>query len=473
MTGWSIERPSRWKRLRSPKGVAITSCIAALAVAFAPVVWPATEERGVQTATVRRASFETVVIASGRLESTQSTEIRCTLERLSGAAQGASTILSLVPDGSMVKKGDLLCELDSADYVELVRQQTINVQQARAAFRQTELTLQVAEIALQAYRDGELRETDRLYRGQIALAQSDLARQKDRLKWVNRMVEKGYYSSLQVSSETQTMRRLELTLAQLDLAFTNYRRFSAPKGLRAYESDVNAAKANHDFQSIKLRREEEKLANYKSMVERCTVRAPHDGFALYANRPDRPPQVDVGLPVRQRQQLFNLPDLSRMEVQALLHETVVNRVHPGMPVRVRLEALPGLELEGEVESVSPLPLMERKQERNSDVTYFLGRVRLSHKSEGLRPGMSAEVEIMTTQRQGVLAVPPTAVTDEGGRDVCYVIREDRLEPRQVVVGQSSHDLVEVAEGLREGETVLLDASLFNPASSPPTDPDAE
>src|SRR5262249_59611756 len=103
-----------------------------------------------------------------------------------------------------------------------------------------------------------------------------------------------------------------------------------------------------------------------------------------------------------------IPDLSRMVVEVMLHETVVERVQVGMPARVRVEALPDRSLTGRVISVAPLPLNERKQETQSDVTYFVGRVELDTLVDGLRPGMTAELEILTSRRQDGLAVPSEA-----------------------------------------------------------------
>ena len=57
--------------------------------------------------------------------------------------------------------------------------------------------------------------------------------------------------------------------------------------------------------------------------------------------------------------LFTLPDLSKMEVQVMLHETVVDRVRPGMAANVQIDALPGRTLQGRVESINPMPLSDQ------------------------------------------------------------------------------------------------------------------
>jgi HlyD family secretion protein len=370
--------------------------LAAAVPALAPWHRARSPLEGVATATVRRADLDAEVVAAGRVESAESTEIRCTLERLdvpglSGGltAGGASTILKMIPDGSTVKQGDVLCELDASSYAELVRRQKIAVKQARADHEQVALERDVARIDLRAYRDGEQRQREQQRQGQIALARSDLTRQTERVDWVRRMRAKGYASAAQVASEEQALRRMTLGQEQMVMVLRNFQRFTAPKELLSLQSQVTAAEAMFDFQSIRLKREEERLAHSQSLVERCTVRAPHDGFVIYANRPDRSPQVYIGAPVRERLRLFYLPDLSKMEVGVLVHETVVSRLRAGMAARVRVEALPGREMAGRLVSVSRLPLTDRKSETGTEVTYFVGRVQLTTLPEGLRPGMSA------------------------------------------------------------------------------------
>lgn len=437
------------------------------AVAVVPAVRSTTAESE-RTAVARKADFDVVVIASGRLESAVKTEIKCDLEKVSTGS--TSTIIKLVDDGQMVKKGDVLCEIDSSEFTELVRRQQITVDEARAAFKQAELEVEVARLDLDSFKKGELSQTDRQFRGQIALARSDMTRQIDRLGWTRRMLSKGYFPPGQVTTEEVTLRKSELSLAQTERAFDNYQKFTVPKTMRALESVVNGSAATLEFQSIKLKREEERLALYQKQVERCTIKAPHAGMAVLANKPDRSPEVYEGATVRQRMTLLYLPELASLSVDALLHETVVNHVKPGMRSIVRIEPLPELDLHGAVVTVAPMPYRERQRESGSDITYFLGRVKLDNVPRGLRPGMSAELAFLSEQRKGVLSVPHEAIQNEGEDEICYVrlTNPDRVERRVVKVGQSSHDLVEILAGVKEGERVVLRAEVPQaPASRPP------
>jgi len=69
--------------------------------------------------------------------------------------------------------------------------------------------------------------------------------------------------------------------------------------------------------------------------------------------------------------------------------------------------------------------------------------------------MTAELEIITARRQGVISIPYQAIFSQDGHDFCYVVHGLNLERRRVVIGDSSHELREIVEGLREGEEVVL------------------
>lgn len=446
------------------KPLAVFLAPVALLLAWKPIVATLRSSdpvfRNIPRTRVARTDVSGQVLAAGTVESTQSTEIRCTLERLTGLGgqsleEGASTILSLVDDGQRVQAGDIICVMDSSAYEELVRSQEIVVQEARASQRQAELALDVAKIALRAYREGEMLQIETAYKGQIALSRADLARQDDRVAWARRMVDKGYVSLAQLSSERQLRQKLDVDLHRSEMELDNYARFTVPKDLLMLESDITGAKATLDFQNTRLKREEERLALYTSMVDRCTVRAPHGGYVVYANRPGREPRVYEGAPVRERMRLFTLPDQSKLEIEVLLHETVVDRVRAGMQASVRVEALPDRVWSGVVTSVAPVPGSDEQSRYASGVSYFRGHIKLDDPPDNIRPGMTAQARILTGLREDVLTVSTVAVVNESGQDVCYVAHDDSVERRRVDVIHASRDMLEVLGGLNEGEEVFL------------------
>jgi HlyD family secretion protein len=411
-----------------------------------------------RTTDVRRADLFPTRIASGRLESGKRTIIECKLENVAVGirgqrltAGGASVLLSVIPQGTDVKRGDVLAVLDSSEYEELLRLQRITVERARADKVQAQLDVEITKLAVREFEEGIVRESTEQFEGNIFLARSDLERSIDRLNWSRRMNNKGYVPAATVTTDKFRRDQMALALTQQESAYELFKKFTAPKTMRELEGAMKGAETILDYQQLRLNRQEQRLASLERQVENCTIRAPHDGFVIYANNADRELFIEPGLPVRQWQHLFYLPDLSDMEVVAMLHESIVNKINPGMRATVAVEGMRDRRIEAHVTSIAPMATLNPR----SDVQYFEGIVKLENVPTGLRPGMSAEVEIALPRLENVLAVPSEAVRLENGHDVCFVVHDDRLERREVKVGHVTADLSEVTEGLTEGEQVVL------------------
>lgn len=407
---------------------------------------------------VARTDLFPALTAGGRVESVKRTEIHCELENIGIGVQGqriwaggASVLLSIVPDGTVVHKGDVLAVLDSSDYEELLRQEKMTVERARADFKAAELSNEIAKLAVHEFRDGSMKEAVKEFEGSLALAESELVRIKDRLDWVRRMKQKGYVPAAQVTSEEFNHARALFSLSEERAAYELYTKWMAPRTLRGLEVNVLGTQATLDYQRSRLSRHLDRLAKLEKQVELCTMRAPHDGFVIFANDTRRQIIIEEGMYVRQRQTLMYLPELDNLEVVTPLHESIVKEVAKGMRARVYVEGLSGRKLEGRVTDIAILPTFNWF----SDVRYFDGKVRLDNPPRGILPGMTAQVEIALDRKEDVLAVPTVAIAHEDGREFCYVAHDDGLERREVKLGEGTRDLLEISEGLNEGEEVVL------------------
>jgi len=407
---------------------------------------------------VFRTDLEPVLNAPGRLESAKRTVIRCLLENIAGASTGgASTMLSLLPEGTVVKQGDVLATFDSSNYEEMRRQQEITVEQEKASHLQARLDLEIAELAVSEYRDGIVEETVKGMEGSIALARTDLSRAAEHLSWTEKMKVKGYSSVAAIVSERYSVSQMQFMVDKQLWAMDLYQRYTQPKTERTLQRAVTAAKTTLGNEDLRLKKQMDRLAALTKQVEYCTVRAPHDGVLYYYKDPNSRGRnqtvIEEGMSVRQRQELFFLPDLSEMEVQMALNESVVNRVTTGMRTKVRFEAIPDLELEGEIVAISQFPVSPGRD--GEDFRNFMSRVKLDKTVPGLTPGMSTRIDISLSGRRNVLAIPLEAIRSVAGKKICYVAHEDSLERRPVELGQDTTTLVEITGGLQEGEVVVL------------------
>jgi HlyD family secretion protein len=406
---------------------------------------------------VRRSDLAVSLRAAGQVESSVQTLVRCEVENISGlhgTKAGATTIVSLVPEGTRVRAGDILCRLDASEYEELARLQRIVVLQARARHRRAELDHEVAQVGLRQFVEGIHPVEIQGFEGRIAMARAEVTRTTDRLEWLRRMLAKGYVSRAQESRQAGELEQAEFVLALVRGAFENFRTFGSYTERRSLESKVQSAKIDLAFQTLRLRAQETRLARLEQQIARCTIRAPHDGQVILAHKPKRGVRIQEGLSVRQKQPLVYLPDLSQLEVHVWLHETVVDQVRPGMRARVRPEGLCGI-LPGEVVSIDVMPIADTTGGADPDVKNYRGRVRLDKVRPDLRLGATTDVEIDVAVRQASLVVPAEAVSREDGKDVCYVVGRDGLARRLVSLGHATPNLQEIVAGLAEGEAVAL------------------
>jgi RND family efflux transporter MFP subunit len=160
--------------------------------------------------------------------------------------------------------------------------------------------------------------------------------------------------------------------------------------------------------------------------------------------------------VYNQQKLFELPDLSRMQVKVRIHESMVKRVKPGQKADISIEAMANLTLHGTVENVGILAENTFWEERG--VKQYTIKIKIDDLPEnsGLNPGMTAQVKIHCGEVPDVLIVPVQAVAQNEGKHYAYV-KGSGIERRDVEVGETNEKFVEVKSGLEEGDRVALDA----------------
>ena len=464
-------RPTAGKRLKRwgliAVGAGLMGAVGVASVAVQRVRAEAARDetiRELPMTLVSRVDFDSKMTAAGRVDSHQKIVVACQIERLSLSnegrtisSSGAVQVLEVVEEGHLVKKGDILCRLSSTEYEEMVRTQLMRTEQAKAALEQAQLSFDVAELAVGEYEQGLKDQSVQELEGQIALAESDLERANDRLRWTKEMLAKGYVPVAQRATAERTVSQLQLQLLTSRWELSNFKQYGNPRTLKELQSEVEKRRYEVVANQQRVSRFEERLAHYRKMVDFCTIRSPADGVVIYAVDPSRrnAPRLEPGVEVRQQQELFFLPDLKDMEVVAYLHESVAKQVSVGLKTQVTVEGIGAKNLPGRIVNIGPLPVSSPAWTTSEEVKYFVATIRFDQVPPGLLPGMSAGIEIDLNSSQDVLAVPAEAVALEAGHDICYVAGSDGLERRQVTVGRSNRDLLEVTKGLAEGEEVVI------------------
>jgi multidrug efflux pump subunit AcrA (membrane-fusion protein) len=407
--------------------------------------------RDIITYTVRPANLNITVSERGSLESSSNLDVFCEVE-------GQTTIISIVPEGKRVKKGDVVCELDSAALRDSLTNQKISTQSADAAYQNAVLTREVAEIAVTEYEEGTFVQELQTVEGEIKLAESDLTRSDDRVVWATKMYDKGYVSKAQKVSEELAFQKARFALEQAQSKKMVLEKYTRNKTVKELKSEVEKARSDELAKKQTYELEKSKEEKLVKQIEKCKLIAPGDGLVVYANDPNRAfgnnqPQVEEGATVRERQKIFSLPDIGRMQVNTKVHESQIDKIVPGQRTRIRVDAFADQVLNGTVKDVAPLP--DPTSFFSSDIKVYTTHVTIEGGTAGLRPGMTAQVEILVDKLDDVLSVPVQAILPIKGKEHVSVKEGDRFVRREVEVGKSDDKYVQVLKGVEAGDVLAM------------------
>jgi len=403
------------------------------------------------TYTVRPMALAQTVVERGSLESQKNEDVYCNVE-------GQTTIISIKPEGSRVTKGELVCELDSAALSDSLTNQQITTKSAAANYENAKLTREVAEIAVVEYVEGIYVQDLQTVEGEIKLAESDLSRSEDRVDWARRMFDKGYVSLAQKISEELALKKARFTLEQSQSKRKVLVDYTRGKTIKELQSEVEKARSDELAKKATMELETSKEKKLERQIAACKLKAPNDGLVVYANDPSRAfgsnqPQIEEGATVRERQKIFSLPDINKMQVNTKVHESQIDKVGPNMKAKILVEAFAEQKLNGTVLDVQPLP--DPTSFFSSDIKVYTTHVKIDESLAGLRPGMNAQVEILVDRRENVLAVPINAILQFDGKDHVTKRLDERYERVVVELGPSNERFVQVIKGVTEGDVVVL------------------
>ncbi len=412
----------------------------------------------VLTAPVEIGTFVQEIVESGEVESSSNVEIRCEVD----TGSGGIAILEIVPEGLYVEEGDFLIRLDDAERQERLVLRQIEVNGSRASLAQAKADLQRAKLELEEYKSGTFREQEEQMESEEFVAKENLRRAQEYLRYSQSLAEKGYVSEVQLEADRFAV---EKATKELDVARTKLevlRTFTREKMMTQMAAAVETTTAKLASAERAYAIDLEQMQEEEEQIKRCVIYAPTAGQVVYANKTtsNGEPLIEEGKSVIERQQIIRLPDPKRMQVQAEVNEARIDLIKEGMPVAIRVDALPGVDLEGELMKVTEYPL-PRKNSYVAHIKNYGATIFIKEPPEGLRPGMTAEVAILVQAREDATKVPVPAVFERESRYFCLVSQEDEpLAAREIEIGASNEKYVLVEAGLQPNENVVLSPDTF-------------
>ncbi|HVS17524.1 MAG TPA: hypothetical protein VMT18_02905, partial [Planctomycetota bacterium] len=241
---------------RTTRGAALVwvLVVAALALTavlagFVPVPWGGVAaDKPLAGAPVRRGPLPITVVAAGSLNPAQTI-------RLVSGVEGRTSILAIVPEGSRVQKGDVVCELDATPLVQERIQQAIALDSAEAALVKARQSLQIqesqntsdfataeqavafAEQDIEMFLEGERDSELEAARQAVDLAREEAQRSRDQLEWSDKLAERGFLTSTELEADRIAERRATVSLQQAERELNLLERYRMPRR----EAELRAA----------------------------------------------------------------------------------------------------------------------------------------------------------------------------------------------------------------------------------------
>ncbi len=435
-----------WKRALIAIGVI---AVAAAAAAIIPHAGSSREFGPAQTHTITRGDLLVTVTEQGTLESSNNTEIKCKV-------RGDNTIIWVIESGTKVKPGDELVRLETLFIEEQISERTKYAHLARSAAARSKADVARATLAISEYLEGRYVSDLATLKKDLAIAESKLLSTTNILGYAKMMAASGYKSELEVEE-----RRFAVSQADLDVKLTETRidvleRFTKAEELGTLNGDLKAAKAKYEADKERAYADERRLKRAEDELAYCVVKAERSGMVIYPSGEawKEAPDIEEGATVHKDQVLLLMPDLSQMHVKVGIHESIIDRIKPGLTARV---TLPGKTLEGDVSSVASVTRPAGWWTGN--VVKYDTIVELPS-VEGLKPGMSVEVEVIMARHENVLMIPAAAVIETNKGHACWVETAQGTERRALGLGDSSDMFIVVEAGVKEGEEVILNPLAF-------------
>jgi HlyD family secretion protein len=457
--------------------IAIIVIAAAVAV-FLVLRRPGTKlPEGLFTAKAERMDLVQTISATGSVTAQTGAMVKI-------GSQITGRIKHLYADvGTQMKAGEIIAELDVPDLEANVRaaEAALTLSRSRLAEQLAGVNLQDTQSATDirkaqagvAVAQANLRQVQDSANLQLATAnnsvlqaQANAKNSAANLTRIQQVFDKGFvpHSDLDTAKAQADVNAAQLASAQENVKLVQAKvdadLASAREQLKQAQAALDAANAGIAQRDIKrkqvkeaqdaVRQAEAALAFSRAQLNKAFIRSPISGTVLQLAQQEGE-TIAAGLSAPT---LIIVADLNRLQVDAFVDETDIGQVKLGQPARITVDAYPNHPFRGRVEKIASGSTMQQNV-----VTYDV-TISLQNPEQMLKPDMTASTEIIVSRKDNALAVPIDAVKPTTHGYTVTVMTpgkngqpEFRVQP--VETGISDNDNMEILQGLREGDTVVL------------------
>ncbi len=370
----------------------------------------AKNEQNVITHAVKKSSYTISVSGQGQLEAKNSRKV------VVPQIWGRPEIAYLIEEGTRVQKGDVVARFEASDmknnYMNLLDE--LSIARANAQQKESELKLQML-----------------MYTSQLHTAEASA-------KAARLQLEKLEFEPANV----QEKKRLEIKQYELEAE-------RARKKLQALDEIQKEERAHLEAQ---IKQVQSRLDRIKSMLDRLTVRTPIEGIVVYEINWRTDEKVKEGDALRDGWPFLSIPDLSVMQVDVQIDENKAQKLWAGQKARIRVPSIGEKPFPGHVTKVDRVA---KSINRGSKVKMVNVKVEIDTAHDALKPGLSAECEIIIKELQDVLAVPKEALFTRDSVNIVYARKSQNFSIIPVVVLLQDEDFSIIHGDLKDNAQLAL------------------
>ena len=365
------------------------------------------------TSEVRQGPFEIYVNATGELNAKKAVKIRGP-QGMRSVGIWQTTITDLIPEGTMVKKGDYVADLDKTELSTKMQEVQTEIEKIMTQLEQSKID---TAIELKAIRD--------------EIANLSFSMETEKLE-----IEKNRFEPEMI---------IEQSKLKLEKSKRDYVQQLDKLRLKKIQSD--AIIGEHE---ANLRQQQNKMKQYSDIAAQFRVTAPEDGMLIYQNsyRGKRGPgsQLSAWDPV-----VAELPDLSDFISVIYVNEVDISKVKKGQQVDIKVDAFPEKAFDGFISDVANIG----QQLRNQDAKVFEVKVQVNEIDSVLRPSMTTSNEILVYSFDDVMSIPLEGY--QKNDSIEFVVKKvgNKYIKQEVLAHLANDDEIIIAAGLETDDIICL------------------
>jgi RND family efflux transporter MFP subunit len=368
---------------------------------------------------VKRENFEALITCKGEIQSEKAVLITVpdifgdrTLELYD------SQVKDLIPEGSIVKKGDFVGLLDQGRIKQIKEANEVALKKALFELNDSKIDSAVELVA---------------FRSAIETFSYDV-------EYIKVELEQSVYESPAYQRKAQMA--YDRAARQLNEKKRSY--LLTQKALRIHVSrDENY-----------VERLTEKDRKYEIALEAARITAPQNGMLIYGRTFGRggSRKLSIGSYVSmQSPTIATLPDLSALVSETYVEEIYISKIKVGDSARIYIDALKNQEKIGAISNISNVG----QEMTGFDSKVFKVNIRIKTDNNKIKPAMTTNNDIIISREKNVLVIPRSALFSENGKQHVYVRDSGKNHLRNVECGGQSDKFVVIKSGLKEGDKILL------------------